>query len=101
MIFVAGTMTLNPTVLDGFERDVAAMIERVKSEPGCHHYSLLVQDPESGLVNVLEQWDDDEALKVHLAQPWIVEFFGRYVGHLQAHTLRVYDISGHRPLPGM
>jgi quinol monooxygenase YgiN len=101
MIFVAGTMTLNPDVLDDFERDVGAMLARVKAEQGCHHYSLLVQDPASGLVNVLEQWDDDEALKVHLAQPWIVEFFSRYVGHLRSHTLRVYDIEGHRPLPGM
>jgi quinol monooxygenase YgiN len=101
MIFVAGTMTLNPNVLQGFERDVAAMLGKVKAEKGCHHYSLLVQDAASGLVNVLEQWGDDEALKVHLAQPWIVEFFNRYAPHLTAHTLRVYDISGHRPLPGM
>jgi quinol monooxygenase YgiN len=101
MIFIAGTMTLNPAILENFERDVAAMLEQVKAEPGCHHYSLLVQDADQGVVNVLEQWDDDEALKAHLAQPWIVSFFNRYSGHMRSHTLKVYDIAGARPLPGM
>jgi quinol monooxygenase YgiN len=101
VIFVAGTMTLNPAILADFERDVAAMLDRVKAEKGCHHYSLLVQDADEGVVNVLEQWDDDEALKVHLAQPWIASFFNRYSGHMRSHTMKVYDIAGSRPLPGM
>ena len=101
MIFVAGTMTLNPAVLEDFERDVAAMLAEVTCEKGCHHYSLLVEDAKNGVVNVHEQWDDDEALIVHLAQPWITTFFGRYSGHMRAHTLKIYDIGGSRPLPGM
>jgi quinol monooxygenase YgiN len=101
MIFVAGTISMNTAVLGDFERDVAAMLDRVKAEKGCHHYSLLVQDADSGLVNVLEQWADDEVLKIHLAQPWVVAFFNRYAGHMRSHTLKVYDIAGERPLPGM
>jgi quinol monooxygenase YgiN len=101
VIFVAGTMTLNTAVLGDFERDVAAMLGKVKSEKGCHHYSLLVEDASIGLVNVHEQWEDDEALVTHLAQPWIVAFFNRYSGQMRSHTLKVYDIAGSRPLPGM
>jgi quinol monooxygenase YgiN len=101
MIFVAGTISMNTAVLEDFERDVAAMLDQVKAEQGCHHYSLLVQDADSGLVNVLEQWADDDALKIHLAQPWVVAFFNRYGGHMRAHTLKVYDIAGERPLPGV
>jgi len=101
MIFVAGTMTLNPSVLVDFQRDVAAMLPQVKTEKGCHHYSLLVEDASSGLVNVLEQWDDDAALTTHLAQPWIATFFNRYSGHMRSHTLKIYEIAGARSLPGL
>ena len=101
MIFVAGTLTVKPAVLAGFQQDVAAMVGRVRQEQGCHHYSLLAEDVESGLVNVLEQWSDDAALAVHLKQPWVVDFFNKYAGHLLAMNLKVYDISGERGLPAM
>ena len=101
MIFVAGTMNMNPAIIGEFVRDVAAMRPKVLVEPGCGHYSLLVEDEATGLVNVLEQWDDDDSLKLHLGMPWIVEFFTKYVGHMQASTVQVFDIAGARPLPGM
>jgi quinol monooxygenase YgiN len=101
MIFVAGTLTVNPALLAEFQQDVAAMAGRVRQEPGCHHYSLLTEDAQTGLVNVLEQWADDAALSTHLMQPWIVEFYTKYVSHLLALNVKVYDISGERALPGM
>jgi quinol monooxygenase YgiN len=100
MIFVAGTMTLDAGDIASFQRDVRAMIDRVRAENGCGHYSLLVEDAEAGIVNVLEQWTDDAALAVHLKQPWIVEFLARHGPHLRASTVRVFDIAGSRPLPG-
>jgi quinol monooxygenase YgiN len=101
MIFVAGTLTVNPAVVADFQRDVAAMVDKIRSEDGCHHYSLLVENAATGLINVLEQWEDDSALVVHLRQPWITAFFARYVEHLRASTVRVFDITGERPLPPM
>jgi quinol monooxygenase YgiN len=102
MIFVQGTMNMNPSIIEEFAVDVAAMRPKVLTEVGCLHYSLLVEDAATGLVNVIEQWADDDALKVHLAMPWIAEFFNKYVGHMQASTVQVFDISGPpRPLPGM
>lgn len=102
MIFVAGTMTMNPAIIADFEKDVAAMRDKVLGEDGCLHYSLLVEDAATGLVNVMEQWTNDDALKVHLSMPWIAEFFAKYVGHMQASTVQIYDIAGApRPLPGM
>ncbi len=100
MIFVAGTMTFDPAVLPAFRRDVAAMLARVRAEAGCRHYSLLVEDEAADVVNVHELWDDDASLEVHLKQPWIVEFFAKYVGHVRGSTLRIYDVAGDRPLPG-
>jgi quinol monooxygenase YgiN len=102
MIFVKGTMNMNPAIIADFARDVAAMRPKVLTEAGCRHYSLLVEDAATGLVNVIEQWDDDDALKAHLGMPWITEFFGKYVGHMLASTVQIFDISGApRPLPGM
>jgi len=101
MIFVAGTMTLDPADIANFERDVRDMIGQVRKESGCHHYSLLVEDADAGLVNVLEQWTDDDALIAHLQQPWIVAFFSRHVAYLRASTVKVFDIAGERPLPGL
>jgi quinol monooxygenase YgiN len=101
MIFVAGTMTLDAGDIPGFQRDVRAMIDKVRAEAGCGHYSLLVEDADAGIVNVLEQWTDDAALIAHLQQPWILEFLGRHGPHLRASTVRVFDIAGSRPLPGV
>jgi hypothetical protein len=34
--------------------------------------------------------------------PWVSGFFAKYVGHMQASTVQVFDIAGApRPLPEM
>ena len=99
MIFVAGTLSLDPTDIEAFQRDVSAIVPIVRAERGCHHYSLLVEDAATGLVNVLEQWTDDAALAVHLKQPWILEFLARHGPRLRASTVQVFDIAAIRPLP--
>ncbi len=99
MIFVAGTMNFDPALISEFEADVAAMVDKVRAEDGCHHYSLLVEDAASGLINVMEIWENDQALAVHFTQPWIADFFAKYGGKMLASTVQVYDISGVRPLP--
>jgi quinol monooxygenase YgiN len=101
MIFVAGDMTLNPEAMGDFRRDAAALRQKVLQEAGCRHYSLLVEDEAAGVVNVLEMWDDDDALATHLRQPWIAEFFGKFGPQVTAMNLQVYDIAGSRPLPAI
>lgn len=99
MIFVAGTLTIDPSQLADFEREVAAMRPKVLEEAGCRHYSLLTEDRAGGVINVLEAWDDDEALAVHLKQPWIETFYARFSPHIQALNAKIYDISGSREIP--
>lgn len=102
MLFIIGTMTMTPDVLDDFARDIAEMRPKVLAEAGCQHYSLLVEDKAAGIVNVVEGWSDDAALGVHLAQPWVVEFSRKYMPHVLAHSLAIHDVAGQpRPLPGM
>jgi quinol monooxygenase YgiN len=102
MIFVQGTMNMDPNCLDDFRDDVAAMIDKVKAEDGCLFYSLLVEDEATGLVNVVEQWRDDEALGVHFTMPWIGTFFAKYGPKMLASTVQIFDVAGApRPLPSM
>ncbi len=100
MIFVQGTMNMEPACIADFERDVAAMVGKVRAEDGCLFYSLLVEDAATGLVIVCEQWRDDAALLVHFTQPWIADFLGQYGEKMLASTVQVFDIAGEpRPLP--
>ncbi len=99
MIIVMGNLKLVPSEIDAFETEVGKMIERVRAEDGCSHYSLLVEDHAAGVINVVEAWRDDQALRVHLAQPWIVEFYNRFSPHLKDIAVKVHDVSGVRQLP--
>ena len=101
MIFVAGTLTIDPSVVDAFLADVAAMRPKVLEEAGCYHYSLLAEDRAGGVINVLEQWEDDDALKVHFTMPWIIEFAQKYAPNMKGATVKIYDIDGGRDLPAM
>jgi quinol monooxygenase YgiN len=102
MIFVQGTMHMDPACIADFKADVAAMIDKVRAEDGCLHYSILVEDEATGFVQVIEKWRDDAALGVHFTQPWIGTFFGTYGAKMLASTVQIHDISGTpRPLPDM
>jgi quinol monooxygenase YgiN len=102
MIFVQGTMNMDPACVPEFVTDVAAMVDNVRAEDGCLHYSLLIEDAATGLVNVIEQWRDDEALKLHFTMPWIAAFFAKYGSKMLASTVQIFDIAGApRPLPEM
>ncbi len=102
MIFVQGTMNMDPACIADFKVDVAAMLEDVRAEDGCLHYSILVEDDATGFVQVVEQWRDDAALGVHFTKPWIATFFGKYGPKMLASTVQIFDISGApRPLPSM
>lgn len=102
MIFVQGTMNMEPACIPEFVNDVAAMRGKVLAEDGCFHYSLLIEDAQTGLVNVIEQWRDDEALMKHFAMPWIGAFFAKFGPKMQASTVQIFDIAGEaRPLPAL
>jgi len=98
MIVLAGTITIDPAQVAAFETAVADMVDRVRKEDGCHHYSLLAEDRAGGVINVTEIWEDEPALRVHLAQPWIAEFYARFAPHMQAMNVPIYDVAGVRDL---
>ena len=98
MIIVAGTMRLDPADIPAFHVAVRALGREVRLEDGCLHYSLLPEDPDLGTVNVTEMWRDDEALRVHLAQPWITAFLQQFGAKAKEMDIKIYDVAGVRPL---
>lgn len=101
MIFVAGTLVMDPKNTAEFDRDVRAMLKDVRAEKGCRHYSLTIDDAARGVINVHEVWEDDDALAEHFKQPWIVSFFAKHGPRMTEMNVKVYDISGVRDLPAM
>ncbi len=98
MIFVAGYLMIDPAHVDAFEKAANALADGVRQEDGCIHYSLLIEDRAQGRINVLEMWRDEQALRVHLALPNIVEFAHRSVPHISGGTAQLYDAVDPRPL---
>lgn len=100
MIFVQGTMDMDPSCITEFKADVANMLDDVRAEDGCLHYSLLVENDATGFVQVTECWRDDAALLVHFTKPWIAAFFAKYSPKMLGSTVQIFDIAGDpRPLP--
>lgn len=98
MIIVAGAIRIEPAQVPAFEQAVAEMVDRVRQEDGCRHYSLLAEDRAAGLINVVEIWEGEPALRAHLAQPWITDFYARFSPHIREMNVPIHDVAGVRPL---
>ena len=72
-VVVVATMTVKPESVDTVRDILTRAVEEVHDEPGCQVYSL----HQSGETFVfVEQWADEEALKVHSTAPAIGALFG-------------------------
>lgn len=91
MFMIIGQMTMAKEAMGSYAEDVQSLIDEVVQEDGCQYYSLAVQDEKAGLISVTEIWSDENALNVHLKQPWVQAFNKKYMSHLKSHTLKIYD----------
>ncbi len=90
---------MNPSIIDEFETRVAEMQEQVRAENGCLHYSLLVEDKATGKVNVMEIWEDDDALGVHFTQPWIGAFLNDLAQKCWTQLFKFMILAAHAHYP--
>lgn len=100
MISIVGRLTLNPEIMKNYSSDASVMSEDVVKEDGCVFYSLLVEDLDNGIVCVTEIWRDEPSLFIHWGQPWVTSFMEKYGEHVTGSTLKLYDLSNERDLPG-
>lgn len=98
MIIIAGTVKLSPADAQNFVDKMAEISSRVIQNDDCLHYSFLIQNKATALVNVLEMWASQDALDRHLQQPWIQEVGATFLSIIESSTCQIYDIAGVRPL---
>ncbi|MFC4764312.1 putative quinol monooxygenase [Dyella koreensis] len=96
MIIVAGYLTVDPGQLKTFEKAIADVVDIVRKEDGCHHYSVLAEDRDRGLINITEVWRDQAAVDAHMAQPWIKSLFVRVMPLITSTDAPIYEVVGVR-----
>ncbi|MGB9306297.1 MAG: putative quinol monooxygenase [Mycobacterium sp.] len=91
-VVVVATLTVKPESVDAVRDIMTAAVEEVHGEPGCQLYSL----HQAGETFVfVEQWADEEALKVHSSAPAIAKLFTAAGEHLAGAP----DIKMLQPVP--
>ena len=80
-VIVVATMIAKPESVDTVRDACKTAIEAVHGEPGCELYSL---HEANGTFVFVEQWADQDALKVHGAAPAVGALFGAIGDHLAA-----------------
>jgi quinol monooxygenase YgiN len=91
-VVVVATMTVKPESVDTVRDILTNAVAEVHDEPGCQLYSL----HQTGETFVfVEQWADEEALKVHSTAPAITKLFTAAGEHLAGAP----DIKMLQPIP--
>jgi quinol monooxygenase YgiN len=91
-VVVVATLTVKPESVDTVRDILSNAVEEVHGEPGCQLYSL----HQAGDTFVfVEQWADEEALKVHSTAPAIGKLFTAAGEHLAGAP----DIKMLQPVP--
>jgi quinol monooxygenase YgiN len=91
-VVVVATMTVKPESVDTVRDILTNALAEVHDEPGCQLYSL----HQTGETFVfVEQWADEEALKVHSTAPAITKLFTAAGEHLAGAP----DIKMLQPIP--
>jgi quinol monooxygenase YgiN len=91
-VVVVATMTVKPESVDTVRDILTNAVAEVHDEPGCQLYSL---HQTSETFVFVEQWADEEALKVHSTAPAITKLFTAASEHLAGAP----DIKMLQPIP--
>ena len=74
MIVIAGRVRIHESERPEAVRAGSAMAATSRDEPGCIDYRFTVDIDDPLVVQVLEQWESEEALQAHFATPHFAAF---------------------------
>ena len=74
MIVVAGYLTIDPAKRAEAEAAIAALVPVTQAEDGCIDYRYSADLGEPNRINILEQWESEEAMTVHMGQAHFADF---------------------------
>lgn len=96
MIIVIGRAEVDPADIVRLRPALDAMMRATWEESGCLSYSMAVEG--DSVVTIVERWADEAALKSHFATPHMAAFNAEVSGAVRSIDLRMYDVTGERPL---
>ncbi|MEO1205867.1 MAG: putative quinol monooxygenase [Pseudomonadota bacterium] len=88
---VMARISPKPEHLDDARKAIEEILEPTRSEPGCHRFDLFTGNSD-GCLYLFEEWDNDEALEQHYAQPYTAKVFALYQDWL-AHPVEVHRMT--------
>jgi quinol monooxygenase YgiN len=92
-------MAVKPEHIDDFIRDFTQkLIPPTRREPGCIEYDLAQDSTDPARFILIEAWESEEALSVHLAQPELQAAIAA-LRPMAAEPLRVHKLRS-VPAPG-
>ena len=99
MIVVTGHLTIKPESRDEALALFAKASEHTRTEPGCVDYRFSVDVTDPNRINLVEQWEDEDAMNTHVATAELAEFMGTVVTFLggPAEVIR-HDVSASKSL---
>ena len=74
MIVVVGYLTIAPEKRAEAEAAIATLVPLTQVEDGCIDYRYSADLGEPGRINILEQWESEEAMTVHMGQAHFADF---------------------------
>ena len=102
MIQVIAKLSFAAGKRDALQKLIADLLPKVHAESGCVEYQpatevptgLEVQTPvDEGAITMVEKWDDVDALKRHLEEPHMADFFAATEGIITGVEVQVYELS--------
>ena len=74
MIIATGYLTIDPAKRDQAEAAIATLVPATLAEDGCaeYRYSNDLADPNR--INILEQWESEEAMTTHMGTEHLATF---------------------------
>lgn len=92
MICVHAICEVKPQCLEEFLKVAAELVEASRKDAGNISYHLAKEVGESAIYVFVEQWKDDDALDLHIAQPHFTQAVGKF-GSLLASPLSVHKLE--------
>lgn len=80
-------------------RDALGVLSRATwEESGCLSHSTAIESEETGVIIIVERWDDGTSMATHLASPHLATFKAAVDGAMRTIDAKVYDVTGEREL---
>ena len=74
MIVVVGYLTINPDLRGEVEAAIATLVPLTTAEDGNIEYRYSVDMGEPNRINIMEQWESEEAMNAHMGTTHLADF---------------------------